>query len=58
MNDHQVRTDPTVSKWLVMFAVSIGSFMSTLDASIVNISLPSISTRIFDAVSARKNGEK
>ncbi|MHB1457031.1 MAG: MFS transporter [Armatimonadota bacterium] len=29
-------------KWWVMVAVSIGTFMSTLDASIVNISLPTI----------------
>ncbi|MHB0999427.1 MAG: MFS transporter [Armatimonadota bacterium] len=29
-------------KWLAMIAVSIGTFMSTLDASIVNISLPTI----------------
>lgn len=29
-------------KWLAMFTVSIGTFMSTLDASIVNVSLPTI----------------
>lgn len=29
-------------KWLAMIAVSIGTFMSTLDSSIVNISLPTI----------------
>ena len=35
-------------KWLVLSAVSLGTFMATLNASIVNISLPTIS-RDFDA---------
>ena len=29
-------------KWLILFAVSLGSLMSTLDGSIVNIALPAI----------------
>lgn len=29
-------------KWLILLAVSLGSFMSTLDGSIVNIALPAI----------------
>lgn len=34
--------DSGVNKWLVFSIVAIGVFMSTLDSSIVNISLPSI----------------
>ncbi|MGO8942154.1 MAG: MFS transporter [Syntrophobacteraceae bacterium] len=34
----------TESKWTVLLIVSIGVFMATLDASIVNISLPKISS--------------
>ena len=33
----------TASKWIVLGIVAIGVFMATLDASIVNISLPRIS---------------
>lgn len=33
----------TADKWTVMGIMSIGLFMATLDASIVNISLPKIS---------------
>ena len=33
----------TAGKWTVMGIVGIGVFMATLDASIVNISLPKIS---------------
>ncbi|HLI52269.1 MAG TPA: MFS transporter, partial [Thermomicrobiaceae bacterium] len=33
---------PGRQKWLVLIAVSIGTFMATLDGSIVNISLPKI----------------
>jgi len=33
-------------KWLALFTVSIGAFVTTLDASIVNISFPSL-TKIF-----------
>jgi len=35
--------DKTAEKWIVLGMVSIGVFMGTLDASIVNISLPKIS---------------
>lgn len=35
-------------KWLVMLAVSIGTFMSTLDSGIVNVALPTIA-EIFNA---------
>src|SRR5215831_3757912 len=35
------------SKWLVLTVVGIGTFMTTLDSSIVNISLPAIA-RSFD----------
>jgi len=34
-------------KWLVLLSLSIGTFMSTLDASIVNISLPRL-TEVFN----------
>ena len=34
-------------KWLALLTLSIGTFMSTLDASIVNISLPEL-TEVFD----------
>ena len=33
---------PSVNKWAVLAVVTVGTFMTTLDASIVNISLPSI----------------
>ena len=36
------QTDRGASKWIVLSAVSLGTFMSTLNASIVNISLPAI----------------
>ena len=32
-------------KWLAMIAISLGTFMTTLDSSIVNISLPTIAIR-------------
>src|SRR5919199_5541209 len=35
-------TERGVSKWVVLSVVSLGTFMSTLNASIVNISLPTI----------------
>src|SRR5919205_1943553 len=35
-------TDQGGSKWFVLSAVSLGTFMATLNASIVNISLPTI----------------
>jgi MFS family permease len=35
-------TDQGVSKWFVLSAVSLGTFMATLNTSIVNISLPTI----------------
>ncbi len=33
-------------KWLILLAVSLGSFMSTLDGSIVNIALPAIGAEL------------
>jgi EmrB/QacA subfamily drug resistance transporter len=36
------RADEAPSKWAVFGLVSVGTFMTTLDASIVNIALPSI----------------
>jgi hypothetical protein len=33
---------PSASPWAVLAVVTVGTFMTTLDASIVNISLPSI----------------
>jgi len=33
---------PGRHKWLVLSTVSVGTFMATLDSSIVNISLPTI----------------
>ena len=36
------RTGEATSKWAVFGLVSVGTFMTTLDASIVNIALPSI----------------
>ncbi len=41
------RVDGTPSKWAIFGLVSVGTFMTTLDASIVNIALPSIA-RWFD----------
>ncbi len=35
---------PTTNKWVVFAIVAIGVFMSTLDSSIVNISLPTIAS--------------
>ena len=35
---------PAVNKWIVFAIVAVGVFMSTLDSSIVNISLPTISS--------------
>ena len=34
-------------KWLALLTLSVGTFMATLDASIVNISLPRL-TEVFD----------
>ena len=39
--------DGVANKWSVFFLVSVGTFMTTLDASIVNIGLPAIA-RSFD----------
>ncbi len=39
-----VGAPPTLNKWIVFAIVAIGVFMSTLDSSIVNISLPTIAT--------------
>lgn len=36
------RTDKAPSKWAIFGLVSVGTFMTTLDTSIVNIALPSI----------------
>ncbi len=33
---------PAVSKWAILFTVAFGTFMATLDSSIVNIALPTI----------------
>ncbi len=41
-----VRISSIPYRWLALFTVSIGSFVATLDASIVNISFPSL-TRAF-----------
>ncbi len=41
------RTEAAPSKWAIFGLVSVGTFMTTLDASIVNIALPSIA-RWFD----------
>src|SRR5262245_32949262 len=38
------QAEKATSKWAVLGIVAIGIFMATLDTSIVNISLPSIST--------------
>ena len=40
----ETREEKTTNKWAVLGIVAIGIFMATLDTSIVNISLPSIST--------------
>ena len=47
-SNHRAETFPgagreAAGKWTVMGIVGIGVFMATLDASIVNISLPKIS---------------
>ncbi|MBU3966871.1 MAG: MFS transporter, partial [Euryarchaeota archaeon] len=41
MQDIQEQTDPGY-KWRAMFVVSVGVFMATLDGSIVNIALPTL----------------
>jgi len=41
-SDSQPDIVPGRHKWLVLSTVSVGTFMATLDASIVNISLPTI----------------
>lgn len=41
------RTEAAPSRWAIFGLVSVGTFMTTLDASIVNIALPSIA-RWFD----------
>ena len=41
------------SKWAVFGLVSVGTFMTTLDASIVNIALPSIAHAFGTPVSGR-----
>ncbi len=40
------RTGRIEYKWLAMMVVSIGTFMATLDASIVNVSLPTITSEL------------
>src|SRR5262245_40086965 len=40
----ELEEEATNNKWAVLGIVAIGVFMATLDTSIVNISLPSIST--------------
>lgn len=42
MPNHLPRKGILEYKWLTMIVVSIGTFMATLDASIVNVSLPTI----------------
>ncbi len=34
------------SRWIMLFATSMVSFMSTLDASVVNIAIPHISREL------------
>ncbi len=45
------RTGATAGKWAIFGLVSVGTFMTTLDASIVNIALPSIAEAFGTAVS-------
>jgi EmrB/QacA subfamily drug resistance transporter len=45
------RTGATPGKWAIFALVSVGTFMTTLDASIVNIALPSIAGAFGTAVS-------
>ena len=42
MSSRPGRSRPFEYKWLAMLTASIGTFMATLDASIVNVSLPTI----------------
>jgi EmrB/QacA subfamily drug resistance transporter len=42
LSERRQDTPQTSGKWAVLFIVSIGTFMATLDSSIVNISLPTI----------------
>jgi hypothetical protein len=46
-----VRAVEAPGKWAVFGIVSIGTFMTTLDASIVNIALPSIARAFGSPVS-------
>ena len=46
MSDPPARSGRLQHKWLAMTVVSVGTFMSTLDASIVNVSLPTITASL------------
>ena len=43
MNLNEIKASPNY-KWFVMANVAVGTFMSTLDSSIVNVTLPTMST--------------
>lgn len=51
-NSTKIKTEKNnSSKWLVLIAVGIGTFMSALDASVVNVTLPTITTAFKSQVS-------
>lgn len=49
--NNEERSTHSSNKWLVLLAIGIGTFMSALDGSIVNVSLPSITTSFKSQVS-------
>ncbi len=51
MNDTSRRPGPQSAKWLVLALVSIGTLMSTLDASIVAVAMPTLTAAFRTTVS-------
>ncbi|AFM42474.1 drug resistance transporter, EmrB/QacA subfamily [Desulfosporosinus acidiphilus SJ4] len=45
MTTTTIREHPNI-RWFILLTVSVGTFMSTLDSSIVNVALPTISTAL------------
>jgi EmrB/QacA subfamily drug resistance transporter len=51
MNDSARKPGPRSAKWLVLALVSIGTLMSTLDASIVSVAMPTLTAAFHTTVS-------
>jgi EmrB/QacA subfamily drug resistance transporter len=41
-----IEVQPSINKWSILFTVAFGTFMATLDSSIVNIALPTIRSKL------------